>query len=528
MTDRKVLVNVSGITAQIPDADAAVAVGGAKFGSAGALEVGSDGDLDKIKGVAYSWPGSQGAASTVLTNDGSGNLSWAAGGGGGGMSIGGTVTGGTAGSVLFVGTGPVLAQDNANLFWDDANNRLGINTATPAATVEIAAGTTTIPALQISSTSSGAANTTALTVSVTSGTTGGTDVGVSGSISGASTVGYTTVGAQGINGTTQTILDQTLATGGGPVGVRGIAGGVNNSGRQATTGPLSPACRGNTAVFGYVANSVVNIGVGGSAPVDKANATNVGVAGRASNDAAGTAVRIGGLFSVGLSSPAYDPEYSQSAALIADNINTTDPIFVGRDNGTAVLTIGDNGTFLSKNTANSTTAFQVQNAAGTTVLDVDTTNQRVGIGTATPTHLLSVGAASELAVGTDGDLDKIKNVSYSWPSSQGSAGTALTNDGSGNLSWSAAVSIAPITTISTGTTLDSTYYTVLCNGTFTVTLPAAANNTGRVYNVKNIGVGTVTVDGNGAETIDGAATYPLSTQYQTVTIQCDGTAWFIL
>jgi hypothetical protein len=39
--------------------------------------------------------------------------------GGGGMAIGGTVTGGTQGSVLFIGAGSVLAQDNANLFWDD-------------------------------------------------------------------------------------------------------------------------------------------------------------------------------------------------------------------------------------------------------------------------------------------------------------------------------------------------------------------------------------------------------------------------
>lgn len=40
-------------------------------------------------------------------------------------------TGGTAGSVLFIGPGPVVAQDNALFFWDDTNNRLGIGTATP-------------------------------------------------------------------------------------------------------------------------------------------------------------------------------------------------------------------------------------------------------------------------------------------------------------------------------------------------------------------------------------------------------------
>lgn len=57
--------------------------------------------------------------------------------GGGSMSIGGTVTSGTTGSVLFVGSGPVLAQDNANFFWDDSNNRLGIHTASPSANLHV-------------------------------------------------------------------------------------------------------------------------------------------------------------------------------------------------------------------------------------------------------------------------------------------------------------------------------------------------------------------------------------------------------
>ena len=34
----------------------------------------------------------------------------------------------TKGSVLFAGSGGIISQDNANLFWDDSNNRLGIGT----------------------------------------------------------------------------------------------------------------------------------------------------------------------------------------------------------------------------------------------------------------------------------------------------------------------------------------------------------------------------------------------------------------
>lgn len=37
----------------------------------------------------------------------------------------------TQGSVIFAGALGVLSQDNANLFWDDTNNRLGVGTATP-------------------------------------------------------------------------------------------------------------------------------------------------------------------------------------------------------------------------------------------------------------------------------------------------------------------------------------------------------------------------------------------------------------
>ena len=39
-------------------------------------------------------------------------------------TIGGLVIGGTVGSILFVGAGSTLAQDNANLFWDDTTNQL--------------------------------------------------------------------------------------------------------------------------------------------------------------------------------------------------------------------------------------------------------------------------------------------------------------------------------------------------------------------------------------------------------------------
>lgn len=48
--------------------------------------------------------------------------------GGGSVAIGGSIGSATAGSVLFAGAAGVLAQDNANFYWDDTNDALGIGT----------------------------------------------------------------------------------------------------------------------------------------------------------------------------------------------------------------------------------------------------------------------------------------------------------------------------------------------------------------------------------------------------------------
>lgn len=55
----------------------------------------------------------------------------------------GTSTQFTAGSLVFAGASGVYSQDNANLFWDDSNNRLGIGTATPS--VPLTIGDSTAP-----------------------------------------------------------------------------------------------------------------------------------------------------------------------------------------------------------------------------------------------------------------------------------------------------------------------------------------------------------------------------------------------
>lgn len=50
----------------------------------------------------------------------------------------GTSTIFSLGSLLFTGSGGVHNADNANLFWNDANNRLGIGTTTPQRPLDVA------------------------------------------------------------------------------------------------------------------------------------------------------------------------------------------------------------------------------------------------------------------------------------------------------------------------------------------------------------------------------------------------------
>lgn len=64
----------------------------------------------------------------------------------------------------------------------------------------------------------------------------------------------------------------------------------------------------------------------------------------------------------------------------------------------------------------------------------------------------------------------------------------------------------------------------------TLTLPQASLSSGFKYTIKKIdaSANAVTLDPFSSETIDGSATYTLSSQYDSVTVVCNGTNWFII
>ena len=70
--------------------------------------------------------------------------------------------------------------------------------------------------------------------------------------------------------------------------------------------------------------------------------------------------------------------------------------------------------------------------------------------------------------------------------------------------------------------------TVICNksSAFTVTLPTAVVN--KVYYIKNIGAGTVTIEGASSDTIDGELNQAIY-QYEAVVLQCHAAnSWSII
>jgi len=85
-------------------------------------------------------------------------------------------------------------------------------------------------------------------------------------------------------------------------------------------------------------------------------------------------------------------------------------------------------------------------------------------------------------------------------------------------------------TTDTATIQDGTILGNAASNAITITLPTAATSTGIIINIKKIDAtgNAVTVDGNGSETIDDTTTAVLTGQYNRVSVQSDGTEWWII
>lgn len=95
------------------------------------------------------------------------------------------------------------------------------------------------------------------------------------------------------------------------------------------------------------------------------------------------------------------------------------------------------------------------------------------------------------------------------------------------------VGIFPIAHTDIAIILDDTHYTIIfdtaMNNTLQCQLPDATLHTGRIYEVKNGGVGHVSINANFSQFIDQFMLFlTLMSQNEAVRIQSDGIGWIIL
>ena len=107
------------------------------------------------------------------------------------------------------------------------------------------------------------------------------------------------------------------------------------------------------------------------------------------------------------------------------------------------------------------------------------------------------------------------------------------SSGNGLISFATGLGLGIVVTSTTPFTMISTYNVALIDatvGAFLVNLPPAASYPGITYWIKKIdpSVNAVTIDANGAETIDGALTYVLTTKNKYVVIVNDGGSWQVI
>ena len=130
--------------------------------------------------------------------------------------------------------------------------------------------------------------------------------------------------------------------------------------------------------------------------------------------------------------------------------------------------------------------------------------------------------------------DLSANYTLTLPANDGNASEVLQTDGSGNLSWVAATGGSSSPTISSksanftvATTEDN--YLYLITGVTTATLPSLASvSDGFRVTFNRVGAGNVVIDGSGSQTINGATTRTLASNYSTVSLVKTSTEWVIV
>lgn len=136
-----------------------------------------------------------------------------------------------------------------------------------------------------------------------------------------------------------------------------------------------------------------------------------------------------------------------------------------------------------------------------------------------------VTTAAQSFAGTKSFQDSVKASKTIIVGSSGNANSTMQVDGS------VSMAIKRVSANYAITAADNTILADATGGAITVTLPAASGITGRIYTIKKVGTGgidkelTITPTSG---TIEGGATYKIYNDWTYVTLQTDGTDWYII